>query len=236
MIGAVSDSASDDGRLDEGAPSAEAPLRPRDVVAALSGLLTALLLFVMVVVPPPYVVESPGPTVNVLGEFDGEPQIQVVGAPTYPTTGTLSLTTVFVLGGPGDPVSLIRVVRSWLSGRDGVVPVELLYPQDRSTDEIADLLAAQMKSSQENATVAALSEVGYDVPAELTVVSTVSGSPAAGVLEAGDILVSAGSEALSSYRALADVLQRTPPGTEIGVTVLRDGEPVSYTHLRAHET
>ena len=229
MMGAVSDSASDDGLLDEGAAASEVPLRPREVVAAVSGLLTALLLFVMVIVPPPYVVESPGPTVNVLGEFDDEPLIQVVGSPTYPTSGALSLTTISVLGGPSDPVSLMGVVRSWLSGRDAVVPIELLYPRDRSADEIADLLAAQMVSSQENATVAALSELGYDVPAELTVVSAVSDGAADGVLEAGDILVSAGEEPLSSYRALADVLRRTPPGTELGVTALRQGEQVKAT-------
>lgn len=196
----------------------------RPVVVALSGLVTAALLLAMVVVPAPYAIEGPGPTVDVLGESDGAALIQVEGAPAYPTEGSLRLTTVAVRGGPNNPVDVTHVVLSWLSADEGVVPVEQVYPKDRSESETADLLAAQMTSSQESATIAALTELGYDVPAELLIAGAVQGSGADGVIAEGDVLLGAGGVALPTYQALADVLGATPPGTDLAVELGRSGE------------
>lgn len=195
----------------------------RAVVTSLSGFVTTVLLLAMVSVPPPYAIEGPGPTVDALGESDGAALIQVSGAETYPTEGSLRLTTVSVRGGPTNPVDLTRVVASWLSSAYGVVPVEQVYPREQSATELAELLAAQMTSSQESATVAALTALDYDVPARLLVAAPVEGSGADGVVEAGDVLLTAGGAALPTYQALADVLQATPPGTDLPVEVRRDG-------------
>lgn len=203
----------------------EAPLRA--VVVALSGLVTSVLLLAMVVVPPPYAIEGPGPTVDALGELDGTALIQVSGAETFPTGGSLLLTTVSVHGGPSNPVDLTRVVLSWFSPAEGVVPVEQVYPRERTPSELASLLAAQMTSSQESATVAALTALGYDVPAELVIAGAVEGSGADGVVAVGDVLLTAAGAALPTYQRLADVLQATPPGTELAVELQRAGEPLS---------
>ena len=209
--------------------AAEAPGVPPSLLLSLSGLLTCLLLLAMVFVPPPYAIESPGPTVDVLGELDGEPLIEVAEAVTYEATGSLLVTTVSVFGGPGREISLTRLVLSWLSGRDGVVPVESLYPADRTAEEIEDLLTAQMVSSQENATIAALRELGYEVPVELAVVATVAGGSAEGVLAEGDVLVAAGGVPVPSVEELSRVLRAAPSGTGLRVTVRRDGELVDLT-------
>ncbi len=53
-------------------------------------LLTSLFVLVvlaagMTFVGLPYVILSPGPATNVLGEVDGKPVLSVQGAQTYPT-------------------------------------------------------------------------------------------------------------------------------------------------------
>ncbi len=57
-------------------------------------LLTSLFVLVvlaagMTFVGLPYVILSPGPATNVLGEVDGKPVLSVQGAQTYPTQGAL---------------------------------------------------------------------------------------------------------------------------------------------------
>lgn len=200
------------------------PTTVRSAVVALSGLVTAVLLLAMVVVPAPYAIEGPGPTIDVLGQADGAALIQVDGGEVYPTEGSLRLTTIAVRGGPNNPVDVTDVVLSWLSPEEGAIPVEQVYPRKRSASELADLLAAEMTSSQESATVAALTELGYDVPAELLVAGAVEGSGADGVLAEGDVLLTVGGVALPTFQALADVLDATPPGTDLSVEVRRAGE------------
>lgn len=212
--------------VDDDAP--RSARRPNVVVG--SGLLTALLVLLMLTPPAPYAIESPGPTVDTLGEVDGKPLIVVDGAPTYPTEGALVLTTVETRGGPRNPVDLLRVVRAWLSGRDVVVPVEQVYPRDLSPDDLADLLAAQMTSSQENAVVAALTELGYEVPAELVVAGTVTGTGADGVLAEGDVVLAAAGTSLPTFQALVDLLRETPPGTPVPLDVRR-GERVAAVEV-----
>ncbi len=212
-----------DALLEPPTPPAPQPISPRAVVLGVSGVLTALLLLVMSALPAPYAIQDPGPTVNTLGDVDGVPLIEVEGAATYPTDGALRLTTVSVTGGPGTVVDAGAVVRGWLSGSSAVVPVENVYPTGVSREERDEAAAAEMTTSQENATAAALSELGYEVPAVLTIAGTVADSGADGVLEAGDVLLSAGGVDLVSFEDLTEVLEATPPGTPLPVEVTRDG-------------
>lgn len=204
---------------------APAPMSPRAVVLSISGVLTAALLLLLSVIPAPYAIQDPGPTVDTLGEVDGEPLIQVDGAATYATEGELRLTTVSVSGGPGGAtVDALEVVRAWLSGASAVVPVELVFPVGISREERNELAAQEMTTSQENATAAALTELGYEVPAELVVAGAVEGTGSDGVLLEGDVLVSAGGVDLVAWTDLTEVLTATPPGTALPLEVLREGE------------
>ena len=62
----------------------------------------------------PYVVLSPGPTENTLGEVQGKPVIRIEGHETYPTAGELNLVTVAYQGGPGGGIDLLTALRGWL--------------------------------------------------------------------------------------------------------------------------
>jgi PDZ domain-containing protein len=70
---------------------------PRRTATMLaSTLILIALLCAGVFIPVPYAEMSPGPTVNTLGEHDGEPVLQISGRKTYPTSGHLNMTTVRV--------------------------------------------------------------------------------------------------------------------------------------------
>lgn len=118
------------------------------------------------------------------------------------------------------------MLQGWLSGSRQVVPVESVFPQDATQEQLDEQTQAQMVSSQENATVAALEELGYTVPVTLTVHDTVEGTGAVGVLEPDDVLLSYDGTELGSYGQLIDLLDATEPGSTVTLGVRRDGEDV----------
>ncbi len=90
------------------------------VVVLLAGLVGAAAFL-----PVPYVTMSPGPTVDVLDEVDGDRVIEVVGADTFPTEGDLRLTTVSVTS-PTAEVSLLEALSAWFDGTRAVYPRDVI--------------------------------------------------------------------------------------------------------------
>jgi Lon-like protease len=202
------------------------PVTRRAALLTFGMLGSAALLLGMLLLPVPYVVNGPGPTLDTLGEYDGEPLISISGAETYDSTGELRLTTVSSTGGPGYPATLVGVVAGWLSGSSQVLPVEYVYPQGATQEQIAEQNQAQMTTSQENATVAALEELGYEVPTTMTIAGTVEGGPAEDAVQEDDVLVSVDGVAMTSYAQLIDLLDDTDAGTTLTLGLERDGRPV----------
>lgn len=210
-----------------------APLTRRAVLLTAGMLGTALLLLGALLLPVPYVVNSPGPTLDTLGEYDAEPLITITGAKTYDSTGELRLTTVSSTGGPGFPSSLLGVLSGWWNGSTQVIPVEAVFPESITQEQLDERNQAQMTSSQENATVAALEELGYTVPTTLTVYDAVEGTGAEGVVQAGDVLLSMDGTELESYGQLIDLLAEVEPGATVSLGVERDGEQMDLGVLTA---
>lgn len=209
------------------------PLTRRAVLLTTGMLGTALLLLGALLMEVPYVVNSPGPTLDTLGEHDDEPLITIAGAQTYQSTGQLRLTTVSSTGGPGYPSTLLGVLSGWWSQSAQVIPVEAIYPEGITQEQLDAQNQAQMTSSQENATVAALEELGYTVPTTLTVYDAVEGTGAQGVVEAGDVLVSLDGTILESYGQLIDLLAAVEPGTTVSLGIERDGKPMDLSVVTA---
>ena len=99
----------------------------RTATLSVAGALLAALIAVATLFPVPYVVYSPGPVRNTLGEYDGEKVIQVTGHEIFPTSGELDLTTVGVTGA-NKKLGLVPALRAWVDPRYAVVPRELVYP------------------------------------------------------------------------------------------------------------
>ena len=67
----------------------------------------------ILLMPSAYVVETPGPTQDVLGERGGKKVIDVSGVPTHKDSGRLLLVTVNAAGVPGYPVSNAEALWGW---------------------------------------------------------------------------------------------------------------------------
>lgn len=170
--------------------------------------------------PVPYAAMGPGPTFNTLGTGErGEKVITFEGRRPHRTTGHLNMTTVSEL----DNLDLFTAIKGWLSSSQTVVPRSLLFPPNKSQKQVQHEQQQQFASSQDSATNAALSYLGYS---KKVVVSELDkGSSAARALKIGDTITSVGGRPvrnLDDYRA---ALGKVPAGGTVSVGYLRDREP-----------
>lgn len=200
-------------------------------IVSVSGLLLALLLAGMTMLPVPYAIQRPGPTVDTLGERNGEPIVSVPADLRYGVgSGELRLTTVRVAGGPDDPVNAFEVIEGWVRADTAVVPREDAFSEGEDAEQISDFQQAQMAASQTNAAAAALQELGREVPMVLRVAETIPGAGAEGLFEPDDVLTDIAREGsgeaveLVDFRDLTDFMRTVPPGARIEVGYLRSGE------------
>jgi PDZ domain-containing protein len=186
----------------------------------VSGVLAVALCIVALTLPVPYVIESPGPTFNTLGQDHGKPVIQVTGHATYPATGNLDLVTVYVSGGPNSNVNIFAAYRAWLDRADSVYPEELLYPPGTSQQEVNSQNAVAMTTSQENATAAALTQLKVPYGSSLAVAELPQGSASEGKLKPDDVLVSIDGHAITDIKVIQDALA-SGKGSPVTVEVRR---------------
>jgi Lon-like protease len=196
--------------------------RRRRRLTAVSGGVAGLLSLTAVALPTPYIVESPGPTFNTIGEHDGSPVITVDGARTYPTDGALDLTTVYVSGPPTGWTTFLDVVGSWADPTQTLIPSELVYPSGTTSEEVTEENDLAMTTSQNWAVAAALENLQIDYRQELFVADFAPESQATGVLRAGDQLVSAGGVEVTGLEGLKDQLNQSA-GQPVDLGIVRDG-------------
>ncbi len=201
-------------------PPPSPPVSPRSVTLTVSMLVSACLTALLALLPAPYQVLMPGPTVDVLGEqSDGEPLIEISGAETYPASGELRLTTISAVGTPGVNAVPGVVLRGWWSSSSWVSQV--VEEPETTRAEIDRANQEQMVSSQEAASVAALTELGYEVPTTLTVHSVTVGSGSDGVLEPDDVVLGLNGTLTPDFGVLTEILGATDPGATVTVDVRR---------------
>jgi Lon-like protease len=203
----------------------------RTTVILVAGFGAVLLAALMMLLPVPYVILRPGPVLNTLGTEGGKPLISVSGHATYPATGQLDLTTVSELGGTGRPVSLLTAVRSWLDRSTAVLPRDAVIPKGQTPKQTDEQNRLQMASSQENATAAALSTLGIEVPTELRVAGVDPDAKVGVTLKADDVITAVGGVRVADLKALSDQLQNVRPGQRAVVTVKRGSETVTLRTL-----
>jgi len=188
-----------------------------------SAFSTVALLSLALLLPVPFVVLRPGPAINTLGSEGGHPLIVVSGHPSYPAKGTLDLTTVTVSGGPGAHLSPVSALMAWFDPALEVVPEDLMFPKGETAETSRKENEQEMASSQQSATVAALREMGIEVPMELTVDSVDAASPPS-TLRPKDVVVAVAGKPLLDDAVLVGEMNKVGPGRTIAVTVRRDGK------------
>lgn len=201
---------------------------PYAVSRRSGGLLSSLFLVIVLAaglsfIPLPYVVFEPGPIANTLGQLDGKAIVEIRGATAYPAKGSLDFTTVRVLGGPGDRINLFDLAEAALRKDYEVYKREEIYPEDATREEIQQENTAEMVDSQEVAAAIALRETGRVVPERVLVSQVPEGSPAAGVLEAGDEFVSVAGTPTPDASAVQAAVRSQKAGQPVSMVVRRDG-------------
>jgi PDZ domain-containing protein len=199
----------------------------RSLTLAIAGLATVVAIAVAVLLPVPYVILGPGPTLNTLGESSGQPLIKISGHPTYKTTGNLNLVTVSYQGGPGSNMNIFQALRAWLDPSEAVVPETELFPVGQSAQQTQAQDTEEMTGSQQMATAAALTALHIPYQTLVTVVSTVPGYPASKVLKAGDVIEAVDGKAVDGQTSLSSMITAHPVGTVLTLTVLRAGKTLT---------
>lgn len=203
--------------------------RARTATLAVAVVLLVLLGTAAYLRPVPYVVLSPGPVFNALGDIAGVPVVTVDGAPTYATDGTLDVTTVYESGGPGSTVTLPQVFRAWLDSAQQVLPRDLLYPEDSNPSQNQQQAVEQMELSQQTAVAAALRHLDLPVRTAVAVGTVLEDSPAEGKLRAGDEFVRVDGQRVQGPRQVGRLISQRKPGDPVDLVVRRDGELVRLT-------
>jgi len=193
-------------------------------------LIAAAIAVLIGVLPLPYGIEAPGPSWNTLGtstvtDKDGKqtevPLITVSGGPSYPTSGNLNLLTVNLFGTPSSQPRLFEVLTSFFNPERTVLPLSVFFPPDQSQSDRDKENQAEMVDSQQEAIAAAFTKLGYDV-SDLKVDKVLTGSPAQGLLEAGDIIESVNGKVIGSIGQLRAVLAENGTSTPAKFVYLRD--------------
>jgi PDZ domain-containing protein len=200
----------------------------RSLTLAVAGLAAIAAILVAVFVPVPYVILTPGPTLNTLGrDSSGQQLISITGHKTYSTSGHLNLVTISYTGGPGSDLNVFQALRAWLDPSEAVVPESELFPAGQSAQQTQTQDTEQMAGSQEQATAAALSYLHISYRTQVEVFATAAGYPAAKSLKAGDIIESVDGTAITGESSLSSVITAKPAGTVFQLEVLRSGRTLT---------
>ncbi len=201
----------------------------RTVTLLVAGIGVVAAALAAALLPVPYVILSPGPTLNTLGRTSGGPLITVSGHQTYPTDGHLNLVTVSFLGGPGDGFNVFTALRAWLTPHDAVVPEQELFPTGQSEQQVERQDTLQMVGSQQDAEAAALCVLNIHFTTLDTVTQTEKGMPAAAALKPGDQITAVDGTPIGCSHDTGTLIREHPPGSQVTLTVLRNGRTQHVT-------
>lgn len=196
------------------------------MVALVPIVAFGLLLSVVTV---PYVALGPGPTFNTLGEVDGKQVVDikstdgVAGEVVHPTSGHLNMTTV----AQRDGLTLGQALLLWMSGRDQLVPRELVYPPDKSKDDIDQANTTEFRQSEDDAEYAALSYLKY--PKAVTVSTVEEKGPSAGKLQPGDAIDMVNNVPVADLAAFQAEVKKTRPGDQLVIDFRRKNAAAGTT-------
>lgn len=186
-------------------------------------LASLILLLIAGWIRVPYVLLSPGPAYNTIGQIDGQEFISISGAQTYPTEGALFMTTVSEFGGPTEGIDLFQAVWGLVDPDQEVAPREMFYDEQVSEEENRLQNAEAFSSSQTYAVGAALKYLDLPVSENVVIASITQGAPALGLLKAGDIVVAVDGLETKTPKEVAQSVQKNPAGTVVTFTLIREG-------------
>lgn len=211
---------------------------PRRTATLLATTLLLIAVFCAgALITVPYSAMSPGPTYNTLGTAHGEKVLSFPGTDISGNrySGHLNMTTVRVTGSEYR-MNLFEAVYGWLADDNAVVPHERLYPEDKSAEQVEEENAEEFSASQEDAKVAALTELGRKVPTRVVVQAVAKDGAAHGRLHAGDVIKKVDGKRVDAPSDVAGLVTAHKPGERVAFTVVPAGEAEKAEKARKDPT
>src|SRR5437879_3163841 len=197
----------------------------RSLTLLIASIGTAMAIAISVLVPVPYVILGPGPTLNTLGkDSSGHPLITISGHATYPTNGHLNMVTVSYQGCQGNRFNIFTALVAWLNPHQAVVPESEICPAGQTQKQTQEQDTQQMTSSQQTATAAALTELHIPYTTQVVVALPEKGFPAYGVLKAGDVITAVDGQPVTSQGALTKLIYAHPAVSTLTLAITRAGQ------------
>lgn len=189
--------------------------------------LVPIIVFgvLMAVVTVPFVSLGPGPTFNTLGQVDGKEVVAIDGIPTHPTSGHLNMTTV----SQRDGLTLGQALTLWATGREQLVPRDLVYPPNKSRDDVEKSQNDDFKQSEFSAEYAALAYLKY--PKAVRVERVSDPGPSVGKLQVGDAIDAVNGTKVSTVEEFTTLLKKTKPGDAITIDFRRKNAPAGSSRI-----
>ncbi|MBS9533655.1 PDZ domain-containing protein [Mycobacterium sp. M1] len=197
------------------------------LLAALLPVLTFGVLLAAVTVP--FVSLGPGPTFDTLGSIDGKQVVDIQGTKVHPTTGHLNMTTV----SQRDGLTLGEALTLWLSGREQLMPRDLVYPPGKSREEVDDDNNADFRQSEQSAAYAALGYLRY--PAAVTIAEVRDPGPSLGALQVGDAVDAVNGRPVYTVDQFTSMLSATKPGEVAVLDYRRKNAPPGVARITLGE-
>ncbi|TWP35309.1 YlbL family protein [Leekyejoonella antrihumi] len=203
-----------------------AGLRPRNVVLLAVGIVIVIAVALLNVIHVPVAILRPGPVQNIFGEINGKPVLQISGAKTYPTSGTLDFTTVSMAGGPQYPVSVMEWIGAKFDHDAEIDPASMWFQSGVSGKQVQQQNTSEMTDAQQTAKVVALRASGLKVPEVIKVAMVADNAASGKLLKVGDVIVSINKTAIDRLDTVAQVMGKVKPGAKVAMVVSRNGEDV----------
>ncbi len=186
--------------------------RRRTTIGVWALTTAVLVLATLSFVPSAYVIQQPGPVFDTLGtsvDADGQevPLITVPDEQDSSTTGRLDLLTVQVSGNRERTPSWLELATAWFDRSRAVVPIDRIFPAGQTTEQRNNENAALMTDSQNEASAAALRQLGYDVPQQISVLTVDDAGASAGLLQQNDVITSVDGTAVTSVDGIRSKVQ-----------------------------
>nr|WP_254367581.1 S16 family serine protease [Microbacterium sp. NC79] len=202
--------------------------RKRTLTGIVALTVAIICLFLASLLPSGFVIRQPGPVVNTLGEVqdtDGN-EVALIEMPadveTFETSGTLSLTTVQIVGNRESTPNWFQLAQAWFDPSKAVVTIDSVFPPNQTSEQRQEQDSLMMANSQHDATAAALIELGYDVPIELQIGDVQEDGASAGKLEAGDVINGINGTPMASVLDMRAEIAKGN-GADVTVNITRDG-------------
>ena len=196
------------------------PVAPRRSAGVVVWVIVGLLMLAAAgyLFTPPFVALKPGRALDLSDDF------HVSGLSTDPVDGRYLLTSV-TLERPNGLEAIFLAV----TNRADLAPVSEVIPEDVDEQQYLRQQREIFRQSQRLAAAAAAQAVGLEVTVSgggVRVTDIVPSSPAASVLERGDVITAVDGRPVRITSDLQEVLTSQPAGTSFRLEVQREGTEV----------